>query len=72
MKAVCRAGMLEKDSSMESFVPGLQVMGRTYPEVPVCMCTHIHPFLTTGIPDFQFSDHWRQDLYTTWVFFRLL
>lgn len=72
MKPVCGVGMLESVSSTESFVPCLQIMGRTYPALPVCMCVHTHPFLTTDIPDFQFSDHRRQDLYTSWAFFRLL
>lgn len=72
MKPVCTVRALESVSSTEPFVPGLRVMGRTNPAVPACMCAHTHPFLTTDIPDFQFSDHWRQDLYTNSVFFRLL
>lgn len=68
MKPVCRVGMLGSVSSTEPSVSGLRIMGRTCPAVLVCMCGCTDPFLTIDIPDFQFSDHWRQDLYTNRFF----
>lgn len=64
MKPGCAVGMLEGVSGSESFIPHLWIRGRTYPAVPVCMSVLTHPFFTTVISDFQFSDHWRLNFYT--------